>query len=130
MLHLQFNETVKVHSLKFFGFNTSSFDVGTAPRTVKVFANRTSMGFSDCEDIEPTEEIELSESEIANPGGVEKVVRFVKFQRVTSLSIFVEENFGGEESALGGLKIHGVPIAGECLFETRVYELRREHGFF
>ena len=49
------------------------------------------MGFSDCEDIEPTEEIELTESEISNPGGIEKVVRFVKFQRVTSLSIFVEE---------------------------------------
>ena len=57
MIHVVFNETVKVHGLKFFGFNTTSFDVSTAPRLIKVFVNRDSMGFSDCEDVEPTEEV-------------------------------------------------------------------------
>ena len=109
MIHLQFNETVKVHSLTFLGFDGAGggVDVERSPRIVKVFVNRPSMGFSDAEDVIPTEEFELTEEEIGSPGGVEKVVRFVKFQRVTSLSVFVEENFGGEESALGGLKIHG-----------------------
>ena len=57
MIHVVFNETVKVHGLKFFGFNTTSFDVSTAPRLIKVFVNRDSMGFSDCEDVEPMEEV-------------------------------------------------------------------------
>ncbi|GMH65431.1 hypothetical protein TrLO_g12716 [Triparma laevis f. longispina] len=119
MIHVVFNETVKVHGLKFFGFNTGAFDVSTAPRLVKVFVNRDSMGFSDCEDVEPTEEFEFTESEISNPGGIEKTVRYVKFQRVSSLSIFVEENFGGDISALGGLKIHGVPVQGTNMSELK-----------
>lgn len=112
LLHVTFNETVKVSGLKFTAFNTSNLDLQTAPKYVKVFVNRDSMGFTDAEDIEPTEEFEFTEDEISSPEGIEKTVRYVKFQRVSSLSIFVEENFGGDITALGGLRIHGVPVQG------------------
>ena len=59
---------------------------------------------------------------MASPDGVEKLVRFVKFQRVNSLSVFVEENFGGDESALGGLKVYGVPVLG-----TNMGDFKRQH---
>ncbi|GMI48067.1 hypothetical protein TrCOL_g11429 [Triparma columacea] len=112
LIHITFNETVKVSGLKFTAYNTSNLDLQTAPKYVKVFVNRPSMGFTDAEDVEPTEEFEFTEEEISNEKGVEKSVRFVKFQRVSSLSIFVEENFGGETTAIGGLRIHGVPVQG------------------
>ena len=66
-----------------------------------------------------TTQFELTEAEISNPGGIEKQVRYVKFQRVSSLSIFVEENFGGDITALGGLKIHGVPVQGTNMNELK-----------
>ena len=52
MIHLQFNETVKVHSLRFVGFNLDAFDAEMAPKVVKLFVNRPSMAFSDCEDVQ------------------------------------------------------------------------------
>ncbi|GMH72986.1 hypothetical protein TrRE_jg617, partial [Triparma retinervis] len=73
LIHITFNETVKVSGLKFTAFNTANLDLQTAPKYIKVFVNRPSMGFSDAEDVEPTEEFELTEEEISNEKGIEKV---------------------------------------------------------
>ena len=73
LIHITFNETVKVSGLKFTAFNTANLDLQTSPKYIKVFVNRPSMGFSDAEDVEPTEEFELTEEEISNEKGIEKV---------------------------------------------------------
>jgi hypothetical protein len=70
------------------------------------------MGFSDCENVEETQLIELTEADWSGGESVEKKVAFVKFQRVNSITLFVEDNYGGDISALGGLRIDGVPVMG------------------
>ena len=121
MLHLEFNETVKIHSLKFLAAsNSSGQDVSSAPKVLKLFVNKPNIGFSEAEDCESTQTIELTEEDVTGDG-LEVKLRFVKFQRVTSLSIFVQENFGDEEStALGMLNINGTPVLG-----TNVSELKK-----
>ena len=86
LIHVAFNERVNLSALKFTGFNTTAFDAETAPSKISLYVNRENMGFSDCEDIEPTQELEFDAAEMSNVDGVEKALKFVKFQRVNSVS--------------------------------------------
>ena len=64
------------------------------------------MGFEDVEDVDPTQEMELTAADLAeNADAI--LTKFVKFQRVKSITIFIEDNAGGDVSALGGLEIMG-----------------------
>ena len=56
--------------------------------------NQPSFGFSDCDSVPPAQEIEITEAQLA---GEAIALKFVKFQSVVSLSIFVESNQGDEE---------------------------------
>ena len=77
---------------------------------MRVFVNRNNLGFEDIDDVDPTQELELSVSDLqenADP----LLLKFVKFQRVKSITLFIEDNAGGDVSALGGLKIMGRLVA-------------------
>lgn len=99
----------QVHSIKFDEFN-NGIDPENNPSTVRVFVNRNNLGFEDIEDVDPTQELELSDADLkenADPF----LVKFVKFQRVKSITLFIEDNSGGDISALGSLKIMGRLVA-------------------
>ncbi len=77
-----------------------------APRTVKLFVNRINMSFDDCEDMPPTQTLELSSASSTTN------LNFVKFQSVTSLTLFVENNLaGGDVTAVSRITIVGQPLA-------------------
>ncbi|KAJ0392260.1 hypothetical protein P43SY_002903 [Pythium insidiosum] len=114
ILHIEFQDAVKLHSLHLVAPAGE-----TAPRVIKLYANRPNLGFSDAGDVEPTQTIEVSDpAELAKPGK-DIELRFVKFQRVKSLTIFVEENHGAEDTALANLKLFGEPIAGTNMNELK-----------
>lgn len=109
ILHFSFQEFVKVYSIKLTEFNRGS-DPDSNPVTVKVFVNRCNLGFEDVDDVEPTQILELTEADLkenADP----ILLKFVKFQRVKSITLFIEDNAGGDVSALGGLKLMGRTVA-------------------
>ena len=103
---------VKVHSFKLTEFNRG-VDPELNPTTIKLYVNRESMGFEDCEDIEPTQIFELTGDDLKE-GAKPLLLKYVKFQRVRSITIFIEDNEGGEITALGMLKFFGRPI-GTCV---------------
>jgi hypothetical protein len=51
------------------------------------------------------------------------LLKFVNYQRVKSLTIFIEDNAGGDVSALGGLKIFGKPVA-----TTNMADFKKQEG--
>jgi hypothetical protein len=54
-----------------------------------LYINRqNAIGFDEAESIEPTQEIVLSESSYGAEGTAAINLRFVKFQRVNSLTVF------------------------------------------
>lgn len=57
----------------------------SAPLNVKLYINRQSMGFSDTDDMEPAQTLELTPADLV--AGSASVLKFVKFQRVTGLSV-------------------------------------------
>lgn len=90
------------------------------PTTVKLFVNRENIGFEDCDDIEPTQQFELTADDLKE-NGKEIMLKFVRFQRVKSITIFVEDNAGAEVTALGALSFSGKTVAG-----TNMNDLKKQ----
>jgi len=117
ILHIAFQEFVKVYSIKFTEFNRGA-DPDENPITIKVYINRDSMGFEDCEDIDPVQTLQLSDDDLKEDAEPIKLM-FVKFQRVKGITLFIEDNAGGEQSALGALSIFGRPLIGMNLKDLK-----------
>jgi hypothetical protein len=108
ILHVEFQEFVKVKSIKFTEFNLGS-DPELNPTTVHVYVNRENLGFEDINDVDPTSTFNLTADDLRESADP-IMTKFVKFQRVRSMTFFIEDNNGGEVSALGSLKLMGRPI--------------------
>lgn len=68
------------------------------PKTIKIFTNRPhNLGFDEAEDINPTQEIEIGENDWNESGTATLGLRFVRFQNVTSVVIFVVDGDGDGE---------------------------------
>ena len=98
-------------------------NIEAAPKEIKLFVNKVHMGFDDCENFDATQEIEFSSNDFQqstqDDNSVTADLQFVKFQRVTSLSIFVESNFGDDATMLGGIEIQGFPLLGTNMSELK-----------
>ena len=68
--------------------------------------NRNNLGFEDIEDVDPTTTLELTAEDLKENAD-NLLLKFVNYQRVKSITLFVEDNNGGEVSALGGVKFFG-----------------------
>mmetsp|Transcript_10261 Transcript_10261/g.13764 ORF Transcript_10261/g.13764 Transcript_10261/m.13764 type:complete len:195 (+) Transcript_10261:104-688(+) len=109
IVHIAFNEPVKLHSFKLTEFNTGA-DPELNPTKILVFVNKVNIGFEDVEDIDPTQTFHLTEADLKE-GSDPIRTQYVKFQRVRSITLFVEDNAGGDISAIGGLKLYGRTVA-------------------
>jgi hypothetical protein len=91
----------------------TEFNLGSEPSenptVIKLFVNRENIGFEDADDIDPTAEFLLTSKDLKE-GGTSLILKFVKFQRVKSITLYVEENNGADVSALGMLKFYGRPV--------------------
>ncbi|CEG49646.1 Thioredoxin-like protein [Plasmopara halstedii] len=112
LLYIEFQDAVKLFSINIVAPQTDE-----APRVIKLFVNRPNLGFSDATDVEATQTIELKKEDLVPENDIE--LRFVKFQRVTSISIFVEENNGADETIISSLKFFGEPLAGTNMNELK-----------
>ncbi|KAI0256532.1 PITH domain-containing protein [Lactifluus subvellereus] len=106
LLNIHFNQAVRVRSVI---LHTS--DPQKGPKLIKLLVNRNAIGFEDVEDAEEPEVaqvLELPEDSIKEGRPIN--LRFVRFQSVNSLHIFVNSNHGGEETTrLDAIDILGVP---------------------
>jgi len=109
LLCLTMPQAVKLREIKIAGPED-----GTAPQTVKLYANKPSMTFDDTEDLPPTQTLELTGPSATLP------LQFVKFQCVTSLSVFIENNQSdGETTCLTKLQFVGSTIATTNMSELK-----------
>lgn len=113
MVYIPFQSTLKIHSLHITSQPPESDDdeSPSRPKMIKLYINRPQiLGFDDAEDIPPTQEITLSEKDWDPTTGTAKIeLRFVKFQNVTSLVMFVVESEGDNEK----VRIDRLRIIGE-----------------
>jgi len=113
MLFMPFMATLKVHTLQITSLPpTSSEDddeIPMRPKTINVYSNRSHiLGFEEADDIPATQTVTLSADDWDSTGTANISLRFVRFQNVTSLVIFVVDGDGeGERVRVDRLRIIG-----------------------
>lgn len=115
LVNIAFHTKVRIHSITIKGPSD-----GTAPRRVKLYVNRASLGFSDVGSLAPAQEFVLTSDQVA---GEPVPLKLVKFQHVGMLSVFVEDNQGGEETTRV-LKLVVTGVAGDTF---NVAEIKKQN---
>merc|ERR1719464_941016 len=105
LIKVQFRLPIKLAAIRFKGFPTDD----TAPTTVRAFTGSPDMGFDDARDADGIQELTLDPAQADKPEEVQ--VRFVKFQSVQSLQLFVHENAGAETTKIQQIEFVGQPAS-------------------
>ncbi|XP_010546599.1 PREDICTED: PITH domain-containing protein At3g04780 [Tarenaya hassleriana] len=112
LIYIPFNQVVKLHSFAIKGPEEEG------PKTVKLFSNKENMGFSNVNDYLPSDFAELSED---NLKGKPVILKYVKFQNVRSLTIFIEDNQSGSEVT----KVQKIALYGTTVETTDMKGLKK-----
>lgn len=110
MMFIPFQSTLKVHSLFITSSPPADDEEVVRPKTIKLYTNRSNvLGFDEADSISSTQEIVLKESDWDAKTATAKIeLRFVKFQNVSSLVVFVVDGENeGEKTRLDRLRIIG-----------------------
>jgi len=104
LIKVQFRVPVKLQSIRIVG----NSEDGSAPQTVKLYLDKVNMGFEDTEEA-GVQELTLTAADVDK--GEPIPLRFVKFQSVKSLQIFVQDNFGSDVTKIKRLEFLGQPTS-------------------
>ena len=116
LLNIPFTQAVRLTGVALSGPapDAAGCDAAAAPRSVRLFVNRPSLGFAEAEADPAAQEVEVG-GEGGGGGGGEAVViplKAARFKGVTSLALFFQANAGGAETTqVGCVKLFG--SAGE-----------------
>lgn len=114
LLIVLFKRAVKLHTISL-KINGKSSEQEYNPHIVKLFKNKPAMDFSDAEDAKVTEEFDvskifkkdLSTSPSFDVTEVQFPLKFVRWQDVNCVTIFVQSNGGAETTRIYGLTVFG-----------------------
>ncbi|GAB7349477.1 hypothetical protein MBLNU459_g0189t1 [Dothideomycetes sp. NU459] len=110
MLYIPFQSTLKVHTLHITSCPPADDDDVMRPRSIKLYTNKSNvLSFDEAESLPATQTIELQPSDWDAKTGTAKIeLRFVKFQNVSSIVIFVADGEGeGEKTRIDRVRIVG-----------------------
>ncbi|KAL2827401.1 PITH domain-containing protein [Aspergillus cavernicola] len=114
MLFIPFMSTLKVHSLQITSLPPPGDDdddeIPMRPKTLQLYTNRSHvLGFDEAEDIPPVQTVTIQPGDWDAKTGTAKIdLRFVKFQTVFSLNIFIVDGDGdGEKTRVDRIRIFG-----------------------
>ncbi|KAI8025459.1 PITH domain-containing protein [Camellia lanceoleosa] len=112
LMYIPFTQVIKLHSIIIKGPEEEG------PKTVKLFANREHMGFSNVNDFPPSDTAVLSLDTLE---GKPVILKYVKFQNVRSLTIFVEDNQSGSDIT----KVQKIVLYGTTVETTDMKGLKK-----
>ncbi|GMH75693.1 hypothetical protein TrST_g3055 [Triparma strigata] len=121
IMHVPFTEGVRLTQISVTGHTS-----GSAPSTLKLWSNRPDIDFSNASDLPPAQTIELVDPDTHNSfeGNLDYPLRGSKFNNVTHLTIFFEENFGAEITRINYIGFKGARTNTrhgivQCVYEAR-----------
>ncbi|KAL8286499.1 hypothetical protein RQP46_004516 [Phenoliferia psychrophenolica] len=123
LLHIPMNQSTKIRAIR---FTTLPSVAAQAPKTIRLFVNKANLGFDDAESEEPAQELVLTEAQARGDEAVQ--LRFVRFQNVSVLSIFVQDNQEGEDvSRIDKLELLGLMVEGTDMSQLAKGEHDHDH---
>ena len=129
MLFIPFQSTLKVHGLHITSCPPADDDEVMRPKTIQLYTNRSNvLGFDEADGVAPTQTITIEEGMWdAKTSTVRIDLRFVKFQNVTSLVVFVVDGDGeGEKTRVDRIRIIGE--SGETRKMGKLEKIGDEQG--
>lgn len=108
LMHIPFTAQIRLHSIL---LRTSTSDA--APMNVKVYVNREGLDFSTASDLQPTQTLELAQSNDVQEVPVKRAL----FNTVRSLDLFFEDNWG--QGAEDETRVSYLGFKGEWLKTSR-----------
>ncbi|KAJ3173291.1 hypothetical protein HK101_011078 [Irineochytrium annulatum] len=133
---IPFNQVVKLHSFSI------EAPLDKAPKTIRTYVNRAvTLSFDDVDSVTETEKIELTEESYKE--GTIIPLRFVKYQSVHSITIFVEVSVldpmlvltcakdnltGADTSAITRLTLYGSPVEATKPITEGFNKDNHDHG--
>ncbi|PSR76021.1 putative thioredoxin protein [Coniella lustricola] len=108
LLFTPFMSVLKLHTLQITSVADEDEEI-MRPKVLKLFTNRPhNLGFDDAEGETPTQLIELKDSDWNQDSTANIPLRFVRFQNINSLVIFVESGEGeGEKTRIDRIRFIG-----------------------
>ncbi|KAK4229151.1 PITH domain-containing protein [Podospora fimiseda] len=114
MLFLPFQAMLKLHTIQLTSLPPTDDDddeAPTRPRTIKLFINKThNLDFDEAEDMAATQQIELSGKDWNAEGTASIPLRYVKFQNINSLVLFVVDGESDSEKT----RLDRIRLIGEA----------------
>ncbi|KAI6250177.1 hypothetical protein HI914_01362 [Erysiphe necator] len=98
LMHIPFTGQIKLHSILIRSSNN-----GSAPQTLKVFQNRDDLDFSTACELSPVQEFKIPQSSEVQDIPVKRAL----FGKVQNLTLFVEDNYGGDNTKITYLGFKG-----------------------
>ncbi|XP_014778589.1 thioredoxin-like protein 1 [Octopus bimaculoides] len=105
ILFVSFNQPVRLHSFKLMG------PLENGPKTIKLFINQPrTLDFDQAEGMEPVQSLSIEASDLENCTTIP--LRYVKFQNVQNITIFMKDNQQGMDTTqLDYLCFIGTPVS-------------------
>lgn len=117
IINVGFNQAVKIHSLRLEG------PADKGPKTVKIFINQPrTLDFDQADGMEPIQQVDLTPDDVKEGGMIP--LKFVKFQNVLSITLFIRDNQGSTETT----QIDYVGFMGSPVCTTNMGEFKRVAG--
>ncbi|CAH1251879.1 thioredoxin-like protein 1 [Branchiostoma lanceolatum] len=118
IMTVSFNQPVRLHSLKIQGP-----DNGQAAKTVKIFINQPATpDFDAAERNDAVQQFELTAEDVKEDAIIN--LRYVKFQNIQNVTIFVKDNQGDEETTV----VNYLGFIGTPVTATNMTEFKRVAG--
>ena len=111
LMQLSFMQTISLTSLVI-----QVPDTNACPKTLKLFCNRTNMGFDEGRDITPVQTIDIEQ-------GVKTItvnLMATKWTRTDTITLFIEDNHGADVT-----EIHSLRFFGKALMGTDVSQIKK-----
>ncbi|XWW92187.1 hypothetical protein V2A60_000110 [Cordyceps javanica] len=112
LLYIPFQSTIKLHTIQLTSL-PSAEDEGevSRPRVIHLFINRPqNMDFGEADDSEPTQIVNLGPSDWNDDGTASIPLRFVKFQKTSTVILYVQQGDGEAEA----VRLDRVKLIGEA----------------
>ncbi|OAQ72737.1 thioredoxin [Pochonia chlamydosporia 170] len=122
LLFIPFQGTVKLHTLQITSLPPKGQDDVSRPEVIHLYINRPqNMDFSEADDTEPTQAITLKPEDWNAQGTANISLRFVKFQKTTTLILYVQK---GEDDA-EAVRIDRIKLIGEAGTKREMGKLQK-----
>ncbi|GKA10714.1 PITH domain-containing protein [Tanacetum coccineum] len=108
----------RLHAFWGLFYNIIVLEIHLRPQTVKLYTNKEHMGFSNVSDYPPSDTLALTPE---NLKGKPVVLKYVKFQNVRSLTIFIEDNQSGSDMT----KVQKIILQGMTVETTDMKGLKK-----